>query len=550
MRTGLDRVGSMLEPDPVAASALLDSIRPQINADSARHALYRLVTIGKLTGRVDNDSLLSIISHFYDDNSSIHPKSDEMIADFYLAYSMTDQGDKGQALRLLEAAERKAEILCDTLYLSRIYAQLGHLYATDYNAPRYIEYSVKALDLSRKKQSYFLVDDIFRLAHAYASSWQDSIAIPLYKEALEMAKAQEDTVLIGRILSEYALSASSYGDNHTALQLCHEADSINALSAETTALFGWLLNENGEKKLADIYMTRALNKSKTEKLEFKNSPLFYSYLINKKNNEPAKALADLENYFSQSETVTRQRLEQQTSRTHLDYYREYNEALQLQIRLRRRIELLTIGLVLVSLVFISCLIWWKWRKKHYEHAMLLASLDTAHAELDLLRQKLTASLEETKKARDNRAEADNTVTNLGKGIELFASLSSTNLELCNLLLKETDSKTTRTQSQLKRSSVQIKETVDKLFSSQHGEILYRWIDRSCKGLITHIREEWPNVSDKALQIIALTVLGMSNSSIMMLLGGSYHSIAQYKVRIREALLRPELPHYSLYKEYL
>ncbi len=594
----LDRVDSMLEADTQAASALLDSISPRTTADSARHALYRLVTIGKMTGRVDNDSLLAIVSHFYADNNSIRPQRDAMIADFYLAYSMTGQGDKSRALRLLEGAERKAELLCDTLYLSRIYAQLGHLYATDYNAPMYIEYSVKALDLSRKKQSYFLVDDIFRLAHAYASSWQDSIALPLYKEALEMARAQEDTVLIGRILSEYALSASSYGDNDTALQLCREADSIDGLSAETTALFAWLLNEKGEKALADTYIKHAIQESEIEKEEFKYSPLFYSYLINKRNNEPAKALDNLENYFSQSETITRQRLEQQTSRTHLEYYKEYNEALQLQAKLRRRIGLLTIGLVGICLVFTGFLIWWKWKKRRYEHAMLSSSLDTAHAELDLLRErltasleeikkakadsaeldllrerltasleeikkakadsaeldllreKLTASLEEMKKAKADSAEADNTATNLGKGIEFLASLSSTNLELCNTLLKETSSKTTRTQTQMERSSVQIKETVDKLFSSQHGEILYSWIDRSCEGLITHIREEWPNVSDKALRVIALTVLGMSNPSIMMLLGGSYHSIAQYKVRIREALLRPELPHYPLYKKYL
>lgn len=155
-----------------------------------------------------------------------------------------------------------------------------------------------------------------------------------------------------------------------------------------------------------------------------------------------------------------------------------------------------------------------------------------------------------KKAKDESTNANNTATNLEKGIGLFASLSSANLELCNLLLKESSTQTSRTQNQLKRSSDRIMEIAGKLFDRQHGEILYRWIDSTCDGLITHIREEWPNVSDKALRIIALNVLGMSNPSIMMLLGGTYHSIAQYKVRIRETLLRPEMPHYLLYKEYL
>ncbi|MDE6681650.1 MAG: hypothetical protein K2J92_09940, partial [Muribaculaceae bacterium] len=44
-RRNLDRVDSMLEADPAAASLLLDSISPCSTADSARHSLYRLVTI-------------------------------------------------------------------------------------------------------------------------------------------------------------------------------------------------------------------------------------------------------------------------------------------------------------------------------------------------------------------------------------------------------------------------------------------------------------------------------------------------------------------------
>ncbi|MDE6842702.1 MAG: hypothetical protein K2J24_04175, partial [Muribaculaceae bacterium] len=45
VKKNLDRVDSMLEPDPAAAALLLDSISPRSTADSARHSLYRLVTI-------------------------------------------------------------------------------------------------------------------------------------------------------------------------------------------------------------------------------------------------------------------------------------------------------------------------------------------------------------------------------------------------------------------------------------------------------------------------------------------------------------------------
>ena len=550
VQKNLDRVDSMLEPDPAAASLLLDSISPRSTADSARHALYRLVTIGKLTGIVGNDSLLSIVNRFYTGYDPDHPTRDEMIAVMYRARSLTGNEEKSQSLKLLKTAERMAELLCDTIYMSRIYAQIGYLYSTDYNEPMYIEYSAKALELSRKKQTDFLVYDIFRLAHAYNTVDRDSLALPLYNEALQMARERKETVLTGLILSEYAMSASSYGDNSTALKLCREIDSINALSAETTALLAWLLNENGERNLSEIYIKRAIQESESENLEFKFSPFFYSYLINKRNHQPEKALADLEVYYSQSHVVTHRRLQQQTGRAHLDYYRDYSTALQLQFRLRKRIELLSVLLILIILFFIFFLLRWQRRKKRYEYAILSASLSTAYTELDLLKQKLASSLEEMKKAKDESTNANNTATNLEKGIGLFASLSSANLELCNLLLKESSTQTSRTQNQLKRSSDRIMEIAGKLFDRQHGEILYRWIDSTCDGLITHIREEWPNVSDKALRIIALNVLGMSNPSIMMLLGGTYHSIAQYKVRIRETLLRPEMPHYLLYKEYL
>ncbi|MDE5877413.1 MAG: hypothetical protein K2H47_07980 [Muribaculaceae bacterium] len=94
----------MLESDPEEASVLLDSISPRTVADSACHALYRLVTIGKLTGMVDNDSLLSMVRDFYRGNNPDHPDRDAMIADYYLGTEAMEKGHIAIATRLLDSS--------------------------------------------------------------------------------------------------------------------------------------------------------------------------------------------------------------------------------------------------------------------------------------------------------------------------------------------------------------------------------------------------------------------------------------------------------------
>ncbi|MDE7190478.1 MAG: hypothetical protein K2N96_10110, partial [Muribaculaceae bacterium] len=132
-RRNLDRVDSMLEADPAAASLLLDSISPRSTADSARHSLYRLVTIGKLTGIIDNDSLLSTVRGFYTGNDPDHPTRDAMIADYYLGTEAMEKNRIPSATSLLTAAKEAGETLRDTAYLCRIYGHLAYLSQKDYN---------------------------------------------------------------------------------------------------------------------------------------------------------------------------------------------------------------------------------------------------------------------------------------------------------------------------------------------------------------------------------------------------------------------------------
>ena len=245
-RRNLDRVDSMLEADPAAASLLLDSISPRSTADSARHALYRLVTIGKLTGIVDNDSLLSTVRGFYTGNDPDHPTRDAMIADYYLGTEAMEKNRIPSATSLLTAAKEAGETLRDTAYLCRIYGHLAYLSQKDYNGQAFIDYSRKALEMALVADTANAVFDMMRLADAYSSVEKDSITWEILDVALDTYKVQTDSTLRHNILQQYGRIKALRHEPTKAVEMFEKAIELGSLEVEPLSAYAWALVATGQ----------------------------------------------------------------------------------------------------------------------------------------------------------------------------------------------------------------------------------------------------------------------------------------------------------------
>ncbi|MDE6669721.1 MAG: hypothetical protein K2K26_08590, partial [Muribaculaceae bacterium] len=399
VRTDLDRVDSILESDPEGASVLLDSISPRTVADSARHALYRLVTIGKLTGMVDNDSLLSMVRDFYRGNDPDRPDRDAMIADYYLGTEAMEKGHIAVATRLLTAAKEAGEILRDTAYLCRIYGHLAILSQDDYNGPAYIDYSRKALEMALVADTANAVYDMMRLADAYSSVEKDSVSWEILDRALNTYKAKCDKKVRHDILAQYGVTkALNNVASESAIRMFEEALDLGPLDVNSHSAYAWALVTDGNvsKGLEQLRVTAPMVQSSDDSLYYHH----YAYCIyySLKDYKQAMYHYRLSNIISNRFLI--HRLDQPTYAGKETYYRGVSDTLRAERQARIYREWLTVVLVLVSVVFTGGIIWWRWRKRRYEYAMLSASLSTAHAELDLLRRNMTASLEDTERDKD------------------------------------------------------------------------------------------------------------------------------------------------------
>ena len=105
-------------------------------------------------------------------------------------------------------------------------------------------------------------------------------------------------------------------------------------------------------------------------------------------------------------------------------------------------------------------------------------------------------------------------------------------------------------SYLIRALEQVRQCGQRMFKDKSDSPVFHYLDVVYDNVFIHIREDYPKVSDKALNILALDLLGISYSSISLILDITYVNVSQYMFRLRKNLLIPDTPNYEQYKRIL
>ncbi len=550
-RKGLDRVDSMLEADAQAASALLDSISPHTTADSARHALYRLVTIGKLTGRVDNDSLLSLVRQFYTGNDPDHPVRDAMIADYYLGTEAMEKNLIPAATSLLTAAREAGETLHDTAYLCRIYGHLAYLSQQDYNGQASIDYSRKALEMALVADTINAVYDMIRLADAYSSVLNDSLTWATLDRALDTHKAQTDKTLRQDILKQYGRIKALRRQPAKAVEMFEKALELGPLELAPLSAYAWALVAEGNvsKGLEQLRMAAPIVHSSEDSLYYH----YYAYRIYRilKDYKQAMYHGDITGQLEDRDLLLR--LDQPTYAGKETYYRSVSDQLRAERKARIYREWLigtSIGALLIILLLTVTVAVLRYRKKMLAINCGLGELNrelTAAkeqiSEMTLVQSKI---LEESHSSKMSMEQLQKTSK------ESLADLSALiRSSLDGLIQVDRNTQSTKiTHSYLTRALEQIRECGRRMFKDNAASPVFHYLDAVNDNVFTHIREDYPTVSDKAMNILALVILGISYSSIGLILDMTYTNVTQNMFRLRKNLLIPDTPHYKQYNSIL
>ncbi|MDE5796115.1 MAG: hypothetical protein K2H75_03315 [Muribaculaceae bacterium] len=506
------------------------------------------MTIGKLTGRVDNDSLLSIVRQFYTGNDPDHPVRDAMIADYYLGTEAMEKNCISAATRLLTAAKEAGEILRDTAYLCRIYGQLAILSQEDYNGPAFIDYSRKALEMALVADTANAVYDMMRLADAYSSVEKDSLTWEMLDCALDTYKAKSDKKIRQDILVLYGISKALNNEESSAIKMFEEALNLGPLDVNSRSAYAWALVAEGnvDKGLEQLRIATPMVQSSDDSLYHHH----YAYRIYRSLKDYKQAMYHHELSHSVSNRFLMHRLDQPTYAGKEIYYRSVSDSLrsERQARIYREwlIGISAGSLLVIALLSVTVAVL-RYRKRilmiNYSLGELNRELTAAKEQISEMTMSQISFLEES---NSNKLRVQQLEQTSKESLADLSALIRSSLDGLAQVDKHAQKDKLR-HSYLTRALEQVRQCGQRMFRDGAASPVFHYLDTVYDNVFTHIREDYPKVSDKALNILALDLLGISYSSISLILDITYVNVSQYMFRLRKNLLVPDTPNYKQYK---
>lgn len=143
-RALFDDIESLMASAPDSALCLLRSIDPDTlgsRACRARHALLHAQALDKNGIDLKNDSVIAPAAAYYARRGS---KRDKAYTNYYLGRIRNNAGQIGEAVELMQAAEKYAEPIGETYLLGLIYNCRANLYYSQYSLDEALEMYDKA----------------------------------------------------------------------------------------------------------------------------------------------------------------------------------------------------------------------------------------------------------------------------------------------------------------------------------------------------------------------------------------------------------------------
>lgn len=363
----LQEAETRMQERPDSALAILQQVdRTSLRSryGKARYALLYSQALDKNYIDETNDSLILIAVDYYQEHGD---EREKMLAYYYLGrVQYNDQAYQSAIISFLQA-EGHALHAKDYLYCGLIYRNISDIYNDTYNTAEELKYAQKAYDCFCRADATKYRDYVLPiLAVAYGNTSDRTKEKELLEQAIVLAREQCDTVLWGSCLSSYALCQEVTEDYQGAKE--------SILSIKNRLRLP--IDHSDWSTLAHCYA----QENKTDSVNFCLSEAWHSadtsadsanislrtYLIEKKRNNPQKALEALEYCSDFRNEIFRQMLQQSVIRTQRDHFRGRSESAMYKLKAEHRLGIIIILSICLLTGFIIVYLYRRIQRKNAE----------------------------------------------------------------------------------------------------------------------------------------------------------------------------------------
>lgn len=538
----LRQVDSLLSVCPDSAQTLLhawaDSIDRQPEDIRMYYNLLRIKADDKTYVTHTSDSLILKVVHYY------KKSRDKRLLPEALYYAGRTYSDLKDAPRALEYYQRAIDVmqrekLTDYNLLSRIYSQMGTLffYQELYDEIPSVLRKAYQCDLILK-DSVNLVFDLRDIGRAFAVKEQQDSAVWYYNQASEMAVHIKDSILLSMVYGELAgfyVNWGNYPAAHEKLQIAWQT--VDTLSMpmyyNNTAEYCFYTNQFDS---AVYYYKKKLS---LDSYSQKASAYEGLAKIARKRDNISQAMEYYELYMlyddSLKQGIRTETINKIDALYNYQKYEKENKLLKYENSKHKR-QIYFLILLALFFLLLFAVFWQKYKRK--EQAMLFQQ-EKLKLQQEKLKQYSQEQIEENKKRIEmlsrqlQQAETDKDLLRQDLLLAKREQVEKENQRIKAVQEIQRKAKESLCQTDVynKFYAVANNEKNPKCITSRDWNMLLSLIDEAYANFTSRLRELYPQISDKELQVCLLIKIGITPTQMATILFSSKQDISSIRSRL-------------------
>lgn len=383
----LNRAETLMRERPDSSLYILehiDSDNLSSRKNKAKYALLYSQALDKNYIDKTNDSLILVAVDYYQEYGN---EREQMLAYYYLGRVQYNVGAYQSAIISFLQAEEHALRTEDYLYCGLIYRNISDIYNDTYNPAEELKYAQKAYDcFCRAGASEHRDYALPILAVAYGNTSDRAKEKELLEQTLVLAQERCDTALWGMCLSNYALCHEVVQDYRKAKEsiLAIKNRLVQPMDLSDWVTLAHCYAQENKTDSVNFCLNEAWQSADTSADSAKI--LLRIYYIEKKRNNPQKALEALENCNDFQNAVSRQMLQQSVIATQRDHFRIRSESAMYKLKANHRLGII---IILSICLFAGGIIIYLHRRIQRKNAEIERYMNIACEIQDVLQSKNT-----------------------------------------------------------------------------------------------------------------------------------------------------------------
>ncbi len=496
-------VESYIDSHPDSALATLSSIDPETIRTKSQKGQFSLLYAMALDKNYVDTSDVSVIQPALDYYSGTDDAAGLMKTYYYLGRIQQNAGDKEEAIRTFSKALDISEKTDDDFFKGMINSIISNLYSSKLSSEEALYYARKAYEHMMKTPDTYRQWVLFgRLAVCYGDNREKATADSLFQIYRTMPVL--DTAVYAKNLAYYSkmLLSRKPAEPQRSIDVFNETRSKYKYKPrlEDYYFYAAALDKTGRTEESGKLLSR-LEQLDTLSTSSKN----WRYIIYKNKKDYRKALSLLEQTVNSQDSLIIKNLRQSLEKAQKEFFAEKARNAEHE-KEKTTFKLMLAAGLLIILILSAILTFLIYRRRQERRIELL----------ETVREELINRLRvHEEKSKMHYKLLDN---------------------LCEAYFHDTY------KAQKDRVYEQVTFVLSKLTSSD-GKIseIERLANQDLDGIVTKLREDVPNLSEKAYQFFAYDALGFSSKTIAVILGTSPVSVYTRRARIKEKIqqLPPE-----------